>query len=139
MIQSGQEDSDELRTQVYVETMGPERHNRVRGYGHGVTPDLVLYASSSASSSNSSRRSSKSSVAVLMTEKNKLKRKEEANSKRMIELEVKLEQTWSQQQQQNQLVALLLQKYQPAPPYNLGTQQSGQSQPPPYPCPHGNQ
>ena len=29
MIQSGQEESDELRTQVYVETMGPKRHNRV--------------------------------------------------------------------------------------------------------------
>ncbi|KAM2591132.1 hypothetical protein TB2_043565 [Malus domestica] len=59
MIESGHEDGDELRTQVYVETMGPERHNRVRGNGHRVTPDMVSYASSSTSSS-SSRRSSKS-------------------------------------------------------------------------------
>lgn len=49
MIESGQEDSDELRTRVYVETMGPERYNQVRGYRHGVTPDMVSYASSSAS------------------------------------------------------------------------------------------
>ena len=61
--------------------MGPERHNRVRGYGHGVTPDMVSYASSSASSSNSSERSSKSSVAVLMIENNELRRNEKANFK----------------------------------------------------------
>ncbi|KAM1197653.1 hypothetical protein ACFX2G_009309 [Malus domestica] len=67
--------------------MGPERHNRVRGYEYGVTPDMVSYASSSASSSNSSRRSSRSSMAVLMTENNELRRKEEANVKPVADLE----------------------------------------------------
>ncbi|KAB2612728.1 pinin-like [Pyrus ussuriensis x Pyrus communis] len=41
LIESGQEDNEDLRTQVYVDTMGLERHNRVRGYGHGVTPDMI--------------------------------------------------------------------------------------------------
>ena len=63
LIESGQEDNEELRNQVYVHTMGPETHNRVRGYGHGVTPDMVSYSSSSSSTSNSSRRSSRSSMA----------------------------------------------------------------------------
>ncbi|KAM1096693.1 hypothetical protein ACFX19_014448 [Malus domestica] len=92
MIESGQEDNDDLRTRVYVETMGPERYNRVRGYGHGVTPDMVSYASSSTS-----RRSSRSSVAVLMTENNELRRNEEVIAKRVVDLEVKLEETHSQQ------------------------------------------
>ncbi|XP_050135149.1 CBL-interacting serine/threonine-protein kinase 10-like [Malus sylvestris] len=96
MIESGQENSDDLRTRVYVKTMGPERHNRVRGYGHGVTPDMVSCAYYSASSSNSSRRSSRSSVAVLLTENNELRRKEEVNAKRVVELEVKLEETRNQ-------------------------------------------
>ncbi|XP_050130203.1 uncharacterized protein LOC126606858 isoform X2 [Malus sylvestris] len=87
MIESGQEDSDELRTRVYIEMMDPEHHNRVRGYGHGVTPDMVSYASSSAYSSNSSRRSSRSSVAVLMTQNNELRRKDEVNAKWMADPE----------------------------------------------------
>ncbi|KAM2479332.1 hypothetical protein PS1_003086 [Malus domestica] len=139
MIESGHEDGDELRTQVYVETMGPERHNRVRGYGHGVTPYIVSYASSSTSS-NSSRRSSTSSVVVLLTENNELKRKEEAHAKRMADLEFLLAKTRSQQQEQNQLFKLLLQKIQLISPYSPGNQQSGQGQlPPPYPYPQGTQ
>ncbi|KAM1148924.1 hypothetical protein ACFX14_029460 [Malus domestica] len=74
LIEFGQEGNDELRTRVYVEMMGPESHNRVQGFGHGVTPDVVSYASSSASTSNSSRRSSMSSVALLMTENNELQK-----------------------------------------------------------------
>ncbi|XP_070669565.1 uncharacterized protein [Malus domestica] len=77
LIESGQEDNEELRTRVYVDTMGPETHNRVRGYGHGVTPDMVSYASSSSSTSNSSRRSSNSAMALLMTENNMLRMREE--------------------------------------------------------------
>ncbi|TQD83711.1 hypothetical protein C1H46_030741 [Malus baccata] len=73
--------------------MGPENHNRVRGYGHGVTLDMVSYASSSSSTSNSSRRSSRSSMALLMTENNELRRKDEANAKRLADLEVKVEQS----------------------------------------------
>ncbi|RXH96810.1 hypothetical protein DVH24_009652 [Malus domestica] len=56
LIEAGQEDNEELRTRVYVDTMGPENHNRVKGYDHGVTRDMVSYASSSSSTSNSSRR-----------------------------------------------------------------------------------
>ncbi|KAB2633858.1 hypothetical protein D8674_038225 [Pyrus ussuriensis x Pyrus communis] len=41
---------------VYVEATGSETRNRVRGYGHGVTPEMVSYASSSTA--NSSRKSS---------------------------------------------------------------------------------
>ncbi|KAB2623469.1 pinin-like [Pyrus ussuriensis x Pyrus communis] len=40
LIKSGQEDNDELRTRVYVDTMDPVSHNKVRGYGRGVTPDM---------------------------------------------------------------------------------------------------
>ncbi|KAM1853388.1 hypothetical protein ACFX14_009365 [Malus domestica] len=101
--------------------MGPERHNRVRGYEYGVTPDMVSYASSSASSSNSSRRSSRSSMAVLMIENNELRRKEEANVKPVADLEVKLEETCNHQQLNNQLLAAFLQKIQPSPPYSPGT------------------
>ncbi|KAB2605769.1 hypothetical protein D8674_005486 [Pyrus ussuriensis x Pyrus communis] len=95
---SGQEDSDDLRTRVYVETMDPKHYNRVQGYGHGVTPNMVSYASSSTSSSNSSKRSSKSSLAMLMTENNELRRKEKANAKGVADLEVKLEETCYNQQ-----------------------------------------
>ncbi|TQD68970.1 hypothetical protein C1H46_045497 [Malus baccata] len=56
LIESGQEDNEELKTRVYVDTMGPESHNKVRGYGHMVTPNMVSYASSSSSTSNSSRK-----------------------------------------------------------------------------------
>ena len=131
MIESGQEDSDDLRTRVYVETMGPERHNRVRGYGHGVTPDMVSYASSSASSSNSSRRSSRNAVALLKTENNQLRRIGEVNAKKVAELQLIVEETRNQTQINNQLLAAFLQKFQPQPPHSPGTQHSAQSQPPP--------
>ena len=89
LIQSGQEDNEDLRTQVYVDTMGPERYNRVRGYGHGVTPDMVSYASSSSSTSISSKRSSNSAMALLMTQNNELKLRDENNNKRISDLENK--------------------------------------------------
>ncbi|XP_068316980.1 uncharacterized protein [Pyrus communis] len=120
LIESGQDDNEDLRTQVYVDTMGPERYNRVRGYGHGVTPDMVSYASSASSTSISSRRSSKSSMALLMTQNNELKMRDENNNKRISDLENK----------QNQLFAWFFQRFQPQPPYSPGTQQSGHSQPP---------
>ncbi|CAN6718037.1 unnamed protein product [Malus baccata var. baccata] len=123
LIESGQEDNEELRTRVYVDTMGPETHNRVRGYGHGVTPDMVSYASSSSSTSNSSRRSSNSAMALLMTENNMLRMREENTNKRLSDLEGKYEHS-------NQLLTMFLQKFQPQPPYSPGTQQSGQGQPP---------
>ena len=122
LIQSGQEDNEDLRTQVYVDTMGPERYNRVRGYGHGVTPDMVSYASSSSSTSISSKRSSNSAMALLMTQNNELKLRDENNNKRISDLENK----------QSQMFAWLFQRFQPQPqpPFSPGTQQSGQSQPP---------
>ncbi|KAM1136713.1 hypothetical protein ACFX2B_034397 [Malus domestica] len=52
----GEEDTPELRTHVYVEAKGSEIRNKVRDYGHGVTPEMVSYACSSADSS--SRKSS---------------------------------------------------------------------------------
>ncbi|XP_009362625.2 cytochrome b561 and DOMON domain-containing protein At5g47530-like [Pyrus x bretschneideri] len=89
LIESGQEDNEELRNRVYIDTMGPETHNKVRGYGHGVTPDMVSYASSSSSTSNSSKRSSKSSMAVLMTQNNELRMREENTNKWMADLELR--------------------------------------------------
>ncbi|XP_070665247.1 uncharacterized protein [Malus domestica] len=125
LIQSGQEDNEDLRTRVYVDTMGPERYNRVRGYGHGVTPDMVSYAFSSSSTSISSKRSSNSAMALLMTQNNELKLKDENNNKRISDLENK----------QSQMFVWLFQRFQPQlqpqPPYSPGTQQSGQSQPHP--------
>ncbi|XP_050142209.1 uncharacterized protein LOC126618166 [Malus sylvestris] len=123
LIESGQEDNEELRTRVYVDTMGPETHNRVRGYGHEVTPDMVSYACSSSSTSNSSKRSSNSAMALLMTENNVLRMREENTNKRLLDLEGKFEHS-------NQLLAMFLQKFQPQPSYSSGTQQSGQGQPP---------
>ncbi|RXH68994.1 hypothetical protein DVH24_031327 [Malus domestica] len=90
LIESGHEDNEELRTWVYVDTMGPESHNRVREYGHGVTPDMVSYACSSSSTSNSSRRSSKSAMAVLMTQNNELRMRNENDNKQILDLEVKI-------------------------------------------------
>ncbi|KAM2328562.1 hypothetical protein ACFXTH_015017 [Malus domestica] len=112
LIESGQEDNKELRTLVYVDTMGPESHNRVRGYGHRVTPDMVSYVSST---SNSSRRSSKSAMALLMTQNNELRMREENTTKRISDLEGKIEQS-------NQFFAMFLQKFQPQPPYSPRTQ-----------------
>ena len=107
--------------------MGPKSHNRFRGYGHRMTPNMVSYASSTSSTSNSSRRSSKSSMAVLMTQNNELRIKDENNTKRISDLEVKIEQS---ENRHNQLFELLLQKLQLLTPHSPGTQQSGQSQPP---------
>ncbi|CAN6568157.1 unnamed protein product [Malus baccata var. baccata] len=128
LIESGQEDNEELRTHVYVDTMGPETHNRVRGYGYGVTPDMVSYASSSSSTSNSSRRSSNSTMALLMTENNVLRMREENTNKRLSDLEGNLGTQQSGQGQPPQ------QSGQGQPPQQSGQgqppQQSGQSQPP---------
>ncbi|TQE14313.1 hypothetical protein C1H46_000232 [Malus baccata] len=52
MVESREEDTPGLRTQVHVEAMGYETRNRVLGYGHRVTPKTVSYASSSAASSS---------------------------------------------------------------------------------------
>ncbi|RXH74005.1 hypothetical protein DVH24_016827 [Malus domestica] len=53
--------------------MGSETRNRVRGYGHGVIPDMVSYASSSGS--RSSRSSSKGAFAKVVAENNELRRR----------------------------------------------------------------
>lgn len=69
-VDSGEEDTYELRTQVYVKATGSKTRNRVRDYGHGVTPKLVSYASSSATSS--SRKSSTGALTKLLSENNEL-------------------------------------------------------------------
>ncbi|CAN6685636.1 unnamed protein product [Malus baccata var. baccata] len=66
----GEEDTPELRTHVYVEAKGSETRNKVRGYGHGVTPEMVSYACSSAASS--SRKSSTDALDKLLSENNEL-------------------------------------------------------------------
>ncbi|KAM1940260.1 hypothetical protein ACFX13_027982 [Malus domestica] len=101
LIESGEDDTDELRTQVYVETMDSESRNRVRSFGHGVTLDMVSYVSSLASTSNSSKRSSRSSVALLMTENNELRMRDEANAKRLAKVKAKVQQLENRQQQLN--------------------------------------
>ncbi|KAM2339587.1 hypothetical protein ACFX1X_019141 [Malus domestica] len=106
LIESGQEDNEELRTRVYVDTMGLESHNKVRGYGYGVTPDMVSYASCSSFTSNPSRRLFKSAMTLLMTQNNELRMREENTNKRISDLESKIEQS-------NQLFAMVLQKFQP--------------------------
>ncbi|XP_048423896.1 annexin A11-like [Pyrus x bretschneideri] len=59
-------------------------------------------------------------MALLMTQNNELKMRDENNNKRISDLENK----------QNQLFAWFFQRFQPQPPYSPGTQQSGHSQPP---------
>ncbi|KAB2635902.1 hypothetical protein D8674_026436 [Pyrus ussuriensis x Pyrus communis] len=89
-VDSVEEDTPELRTQVYVEATGSETRKRVRGYGHGVTPEMVSYASSSTA--RSSRKSSTGALA----------KREEKAAKQLAEVQAQLQQSQTLQQQINQ-------------------------------------
>lgn len=102
-VEDGAEDTPELRTQVYVEEMGPENRNRVRGYGHGVTPVMVPYAATS-----SSKRSSSSREAIVQAENLELRRNEEARTKELVELRTQLQQIQATQQQMNQQQQMMM-------------------------------
>ncbi|CAN6696907.1 unnamed protein product [Malus baccata var. baccata] len=125
-VVDGGEDTPELRTQVYVEEMGPENRNRVRGYGHGVTPVMVPYAAT-----GSSKRSSSSQEAIVQAENLKLRRNEESRTKELDELKTQLQQIQATQQQMNQQQQMMMmmfmqgmqqpQTYLPSP---LATQHS---------------
>ncbi|XP_070678002.1 uncharacterized protein [Malus domestica] len=135
VVESGQEDTSDVRTQIYVEQMGSETRNRVRGYGHGVIPEMVSYASSSGS--RSSRSSSKGSFAKVVAENNELRRREEEASRKLAEVMVELEKSkTSQQQAMNQQmlmnqhqIMLWLQSIRP-PPSPQASQHSAPLQPP---------
>ncbi|XP_050113824.1 uncharacterized protein LOC126592106 [Malus sylvestris] len=102
-VEDGGEDTPELRTQVYVEEMGPENRNRVRGYGHGVTPVMVPYAAT-----GSSKRSSSSREAIVQAENLKLRRNEEARTTELDELKTQLQQIQATQQQMNQQQQMMM-------------------------------
>ncbi|KAM1571154.1 hypothetical protein ACFX10_036079 [Malus domestica] len=149
VVESGEEDTSEVRTQIYVEQMGSETRNRVRGYGHGVIPEMVSYASSSGS--RSSRSSSKGAYAKVVAENNELRRRGEEATKKLVEVTVELEksktsqqQAFQQQQAMNQQmlmnqhqIMLWLHSIRP-PPSPQASQHSAPMQPlaPVYPMQH---
>lgn len=102
-VEDGAEDTPELRTLVYVEEMGPENRNRVRGYGHGVTPVMVPYAAT-----GSSKRSSSSREAIVQAENLELRRNDEARTKELGELRTQLQQIQATQQQMNQQQQMMM-------------------------------
>ncbi|XP_050125655.1 uncharacterized protein LOC126602861 [Malus sylvestris] len=108
IVESGEEDTSEIRTHIYVEQMGSETRNRVRGYGHGVISDMVSYASSS--DARASRKSSKGALARMVAKNNKLRRREEEASKLLAAVTVELQQSKESQNQVNQQQQAMMQQ-----------------------------
>ncbi|RXH81772.1 hypothetical protein DVH24_036113 [Malus domestica] len=91
IVESGEEDTSEVRTHIYVEHMGYETRNRVRGYGHGVIPEMVSYASSL--SARYSRKLSRGALAKVVVENNELRIKEEKASRKLAVVTIELEKS----------------------------------------------
>ncbi|KAB2620141.1 hypothetical protein D8674_039868 [Pyrus ussuriensis x Pyrus communis] len=86
IVESREEDTFEVRTQIYVEQMRSETRNR-----------MVSYASSSGA--RYSRKSSKGALGKVVAENNELKRKEEEASRKLAEVKAELEKSKTSQEQ----------------------------------------
>ncbi|ONK82021.1 uncharacterized protein A4U43_C01F35320 [Asparagus officinalis] len=110
LVETHGEETSELRQQAYVAARGLETRGRVRGYGRGVTPDMIPWVAQTQPTSSSLRSRTGRAYANLQSQYSELEEKYERQQKELDELKQMItsgnahphQQSSSQQQSNSQ-------------------------------------
>ncbi|XP_020272330.1 uncharacterized protein LOC109847514 [Asparagus officinalis] len=110
LVETHGEETSELRQQAYVAARGLETRGRVRGYGRGVTPDMIPWVAQTQPTSSSLRSRTGRAYANLQSQYSELEEKYERQQKELDELKLMItsrnahphQQSSSQQQSNSQ-------------------------------------
>ncbi|ONK67319.1 uncharacterized protein A4U43_C06F18910 [Asparagus officinalis] len=86
LVETHGEETSELRQQAYVAARGLETRGRVRGYGRGVTPEMIPWVAQTQPTSSSLRSRTRRAYANLQFQYSELEEKYERQQKELDEL-----------------------------------------------------
>ncbi|ONK71671.1 uncharacterized protein A4U43_C04F11150 [Asparagus officinalis] len=86
LVETHGEETSELRQQAYVAARGLETRGRVRGYGRGVTPEMIPCVAQTQPTSSSFRSRTERAYANLQSQYSEIEEKYERQQKELDEL-----------------------------------------------------